>query len=81
MTTTDDLSKHEKRQLFGAYQTNKFVKSKIDALMHRCQIIECNLGIDSTDKERAKAKNEQLILLSKIKDLDPLKYDILKKVL
>lgn len=81
MTTTDDLSKHEKRQLFGAYQTNKFVKSKIDSLMHKCQIIECNLGIDSTDEEREKAKNEQLILLSKIKDLDPLKYDILKKVL
>ena len=81
MTISDELSKHEKRQLFGAYNTNKIVKSKIDALMHKCQIIECNLGIDSTDKERAKAKNKQLILLSKIKELDPLKYDILKKVI
>ena len=81
MTTTEDLSKHERRQLFGAYQTNKIVKSKIDALMHQCQIIECNLGIDSTDDERARAKNKQLVLLSKIKELDPLKYDILKKVI
>jgi len=81
MTTTEDLSKHERRQLFGAYQTNKIVKSKIDALMHQCQIIECNLGIDSTDDERATAKNKQLILLTKIKELDPLKYDILKKVI
>tara|TARA_R100001163_G_C5063390_1_gene200674 strand:- start:1303 stop:1545 length:243 start_codon:yes stop_codon:yes gene_type:complete len=79
--TSDELSKHEKRQLFGTYQTNKFVKSKIDALMHKCQIIECNLGIDSTEEEKIKAKNEQLILLSKIKELDPIKYDVLKKVI
>ena len=57
MTTTEDLSTHEKRQLFGAYQTNKAVRLKIDALMHKCQIIECNLGIDSTDEER-KIANE-----------------------
>jgi hypothetical protein len=81
MTTTEDLSKHEKRQLFGAYQTNKLVKAKIDALMHKCQVIECNLGIDSTDKEREIAKGEQLVYLSKIKELDPLKYDVLKKVI
>ena len=43
--------------------------------------IECNLGIDSTDEEREKASQEQLIFLSKIKELDPVKYDILKKVL
>ena len=49
--------------------------------MHRCQVIECNLGIDSTDEERQIAKNEQLILLSKIKELDPIKYDVLKKVI
>jgi|TARA_Y100000401_G_scaffold8521_1_gene5797 hypothetical protein len=81
MTTTEDLSTHEKRQLFGAYQTNKAVRLKIDALMHKCQIIECNLGIDSTDEEREIAKGQQLVYLSKIKELDPLKYDILKKVI
>tara|TARA_R100000654_G_scaffold64904_2_gene92625 strand:- start:1133 stop:1378 length:246 start_codon:yes stop_codon:yes gene_type:complete len=81
MTISDELSKHEKRELYGSYQTNKVTRAKIDALMHKCQIVECNLGIDSTDDERAKAKQEQLILLSKIKELDPLKYDILKKVL
>tara|TARA_Y100001937_G_scaffold37838_1_gene54021 strand:+ start:3687 stop:3932 length:246 start_codon:yes stop_codon:yes gene_type:complete len=81
MTTTDDLSKYEKRQLFGAYQTNKIVRAKIDALMHKCQIIECNLGIDSTDEEIENAKGQQLVYLSKIKELDPLKYDVLKKVI
>ena len=81
MVTTDDLSQNEKRKLFGSYNTNKQIKAKIDALMKAMAKIECNLGIDSTDKERAKAKQEQLILLSKIKELDEVKYDVLKKVL
>lgn len=81
MVTTDELSQNEKRKLFGSYNTNKQTKAKIDALMKAMAKIECNLGIDSTDKEREKAKQEQLILLSKIKELDELKYDVLKKVL
>ena len=79
--TTDELSKHEKREIFGSYNTNKKVRAKIDALMIAMAKIECNLGIDSTDEEREKASQEQLIFLSKIKELDPVKYDILKKVL
>ena len=79
--TTNELSQHEKREIFGSYNTNKQVRAKIDALMEAMAKIECNLGIDSTDKEREKAKQEQLILLSKIKELDELKYDVLKKVL
>ena len=55
--------------------------SKIDSIMEKMASIECNLGIDSTDEEREKAKQEQLLLLSKIKELDELKYDILKKVI
>lgn len=81
MVTTDELSQNERRKLFGSYNTNKQTKAKIDALMKAMAKIECNLGIDSTDKEREKAKQEQLILLSKIKELDELKYDVLKKVL
>mgnify|MGYP003146839557 FL=1 len=81
MVTTDELSQNEKRKLFGSYNTNKQTKAKIDALMKAMAKIECNLGIDSTDKEREKAKQEQLILLSKIKELDELKYDVLKKVI
>ena len=81
MVTTDELSQNEKRKLFGSYNTNKQTKAKIDALMKAMANIECNLGIDSTNEERAKAKQEQLILLSKIKELDEVKYDILKKVL
>ena len=79
--TTDDLSQHEKREIFGSYNTNKQTRAKIDALMEAMAKIECRLGVDSTDDERAKAKQEQLIYLSKIKELDPVKYDILKKVL
>ena len=79
--TTDDLNRNEKREIYGAYNTNKQVKAKIDALMEAMAKVECNLGIDSTDEEREKANQEQLIFLSKIKELDPVKYDILKKVL
>ena len=79
--TTDELSQHEKREIFGSYNTNKQVRAKIDALMEAMAKIECNLGIDSTYEEREKASQEQLIFLSKIKELDPVKYDILKKVL
>ena len=81
MVTTEELSQNEKRKLFGSYNTNKQTKAKIDALMKAMAKIECNLGIDSTEEERKKAKQEQLILLSKIKELDELKYDVLKKVL
>ena len=79
--TTDDLSQHEKREIFGSYNTNKQTRHKIDSLMEAMAKAECTLGIDSTDKEIEKVKQEQLIYLSKIKDLDPIKYDILKKVL
>jgi len=81
MTTSDDLSQHEKRELYGTYRTNKVTRAKIDALMEAMAQAECTLGIDSTDKEIEKVKQEQLIYLSKIKDLDPIKYDILKKVI
>ena len=33
MTISDDLSQHEKRELYGTYQTNKVTRAKIDALM------------------------------------------------
>ena len=81
MVTSDELNRNEKREIFGSYNTNKQIRLKIDALMEAMAKIECNLGIDSTHEERAKAKQEQLIYLSKIKELDPIKYDILKKVI
>jgi hypothetical protein len=77
----EELSKHETRIYYGAYQSNKLIKSKIDAIMQKMASIECTLGIDSTEEERSKAKQKQLVLLSKIKELDELKYDILKKVI
>jgi len=81
MVTTDELSKGELRKVYGAYNTNKQIKAKIDALMEAMANLECTLGIDSTDEEKAKVKQQQLIFLSKIKELDEVKYDILKKVL
>jgi basic membrane lipoprotein Med (substrate-binding protein (PBP1-ABC) superfamily) len=79
--TSEDLSQHEKREIYGTYETNQTIKARIDAYMEKMASIECNMGIDSSVEEKAKAKQEQLILLSKIKDLDPIKYDILKKVI
>jgi hypothetical protein len=79
--TTDDLNRNEKREIFGSYNTNKQTKAKIDALMEAMAKAECTLGIDSTDEEKEKVKQQQLIYLSKIKELDPVKYDILKKVI
>tara|TARA_Y100000361_G_C11085562_1_gene303546 strand:+ start:206 stop:454 length:249 start_codon:yes stop_codon:yes gene_type:complete len=79
--TTDDLSQHEKRKLFGTYNTNKVTRAKIDALMEAMAKLECTLGIDSTHEEREKVKQQQLIFLGKIKELDELKYDVLKKVI
>lgn len=81
MTISDDLTQGEKRKLYGTYNTNKQTKAKIDALMEAMAKLECTLGIDSTDEERKKVKQQQLIFLGKIKELDELKYDVLKKVL
>lgn len=81
MTISDDLSKHEKRELFGSYNTNKQVKQKIDGLMRQMANLECTLGIDSTSEEIKDVKNKQLLLLAKIKLLDPIKFDTLKKVI
>lgn len=79
--TADELSKHERRIYYGTYQSNKNTKLKIDALMEKMANLEATLGIDSTDEEKQNIKNQQLIFLSKIKELDPLKYDVLKKVI
>ena len=81
MVTSDELNRNEKREIFGSYKTNKQIRLKIDALMEAMAKVECNLGIDSTYEERTKAKQKQLIFLSKIKELDEVKYDILKKVI
>ena len=79
--TLNDLTAHEKRTLYGTYHTNKRIKMQIDKLMHQMAILECNTGIDTTEKERKQTIKEQMILLKKLKELDPIKYDILKKVL
>ena len=63
--TTEDLSQHEKRKLFGSYNTNKVTRAKIDALMEAMAKLECTLGIDSTDEEKQKVKQQQLIFLGK----------------
>ena len=73
------LNRNEKRELLGTYHTNKKIKNQIDNLMHQMAVIECNLGVDSTIKEKSSAKKQQLELLKKIKSLDEIKFNILKK--
>ena len=80
MTISDDLTQGEIRKLYGCYNTNKQTKAKIDALMQAMAKEEATLGIDSTKKERETVKKKQLIFLSKIKELDPIKYQTLKPV-
>tara|TARA_Y100000746_G_C15401719_1_gene406638 strand:- start:32 stop:274 length:243 start_codon:yes stop_codon:yes gene_type:complete len=79
--TADELSKHEKRIYYGTYQSNKVIRTKIDSLMRQMASFECTLGNDSTYEERQEVKNKQIKLLLKIKELDELKYDVLKKVI
>ena len=82
------LNRNEKRELLGTYHTDtkilnhrpfKKIKNQIDNLMHQMAVIECNLGVDSTIKEKSSAKKQQLELLKKIKSLDEIKFNILKK--
>ena len=80
MTTSDELTQGEIRKLFGCYNTNKQTKAKIDALMEGMAKLESTLGIDSTKAERETVKKKQLVFLSKIKELDPIKYQTLKPV-
>ena len=77
---TIELNRLEQKEILGTYVTNKRIKSQIDNLMHQMAVLECNTGIDTTEKERKQTLKEQRILLKKIKELDPVKYDILKKV-
>tara|TARA_R100000995_G_scaffold84260_1_gene62398 strand:- start:457 stop:699 length:243 start_codon:yes stop_codon:yes gene_type:complete len=79
--TADELSKYEKRIYYGTYQSNKVIRTKIDSLMRQMASFECTLGNDSTYEERQEVKNKQIKLLLKIKELDELKYDVLKKVI
>ena len=80
MTISDDLTQGEIRKLYGCYNTNKQTKAKIDALMEAMAKEEATLGIDSTEKEKETVKKKQLVFLSKIKELDPIKYQTLKPV-
>jgi hypothetical protein len=77
---TIELNRLEQKEILGTYVTNKRIKSQIDNLMHQMAVLECNTGIDTTEKERKQTLKEQRILLKKIKELDVVKYDILKKV-
>ena len=73
------LNRNEKRELLGTYHTNKKIKNQIANIMHQMAVIECNLGVDSTIKEKSSSKNQQLEILKKIKSLDEIKFNILKK--
>lgn len=52
------------------YYTDEATRKKIDRRLVKNMQIECRLGIDSTPKERLRAKEKQGMLFQQIKDLD-----------
>ena len=52
------------------YYTEKDVRQKIDVLLEENAIIQCNLGLESTDAERKEADDKWKVIAAKIKTLD-----------
>ena len=50
-----------------------------ETILRQCATLFSNLGIDSTDEERAEAKAKEWELLSKLKDVDPEEYEFYKR--
>lgn len=50
---------------------------EIDAILHKMNCLQSNLGADSTDHDRLICKGKQGVLLEQIKTLDPEFYKIL----
>tara|TARA_R100001510_G_scaffold11738_1_gene8977 strand:+ start:3209 stop:3460 length:252 start_codon:yes stop_codon:yes gene_type:complete len=75
--TKEELTQSETRKLFGRYYTSRECKNKIDNLLWQCAVINANTGIDSTNSELKKAREEKDLLYEKIKEIDPIKYESL----
>ena len=60
------------------YQTDPTTRAAIDVLLKSNAKRQSNLGIDSTDEERERAKRLWKLDLELIKELDEDMYEILK---
>tara|TARA_R110002020_G_scaffold40381_1_gene119414 strand:+ start:230 stop:427 length:198 start_codon:yes stop_codon:yes gene_type:complete len=50
-----------------------------DDILRECATLFSNLGIDSTDEDRKKAKEREWFLLSMLKDIDREEYEFYKR--
>ena len=50
-----------------------------DDILRECATLFSNLGIDSTDEDRKKAKEREWFLLSMLKDIDREEYEFFKR--
>lgn len=50
-----------------------------DGILRECATLFSNLGIDSTDEDRKKAKEREWFLLSMLKDIDEEEYEFYKR--
>ena len=56
------------------YYQDSEIREKIDNLLHKNALIQCNLGTESTTEERDQAKRDWMELAKEIRDLDPKFY-------
>ena len=50
-----------------------------ETILRQCATLFSNLGIDSTDEDRKKAKEREWFLLSMLKDIDEEEYEFYKR--
>jgi len=60
----------QKEAHMSPYYENKQIRKKIDVLLHKNAVVQSNLGMDSTKKERTNAKKEINRIKSDIKTMD-----------
>ena len=50
-----------------------------ETILRQCATLFSNLGIDSTEQERAEAKKKEWELLAKLKEIEPEEYEFYKR--
>ena len=59
------------------YKTNKSIKSRIDKLLHRMAMIVADNGTGGKNDYGKKTKYELRIIEKKIKEIDPIFYELI----
>ena len=52
------------------YDQDDETRKQIDELLHQNAILQCNLGLDSTEEEKKSAHDQWMVLAVQIRDLD-----------